>query len=264
MIASGALAGGMTGIMLGLFGSGGAIIIVPALLYLLHLDSKQAIAMGLGIVALTATVSALDNWRRGNVNLKVASVFGLFGMAGTYAGARLGAEVPAALQLGLFAVVMYAAAWRMLRGGAPKAPADASDRAPHGSQPVADRNPFVGHRLGRIALVGVAVGILAGLVGVGGGFLIVPALVLLSGIPMKQAVGTSLAIVALNSYAGFAGYLGTVPMDYPLLGAFAAITIAGSLVGTRLAHRFSHDGLKRAFGMFLPLVATYILVKSVL
>jgi hypothetical protein len=118
--------------------------------------------------------------------------------------------------------------------------------------------------MGHIALHGIGVGILTGLVGVGGGFLIVPALVLLSGIPMKQAVGTSLAIVAAKSYAGFAGYMGGVPIDYALMGAFTAVTVVGSFVGTRLASHISQAALKKAFAWFLVVVASYILLKSVI
>jgi hypothetical protein len=118
--------------------------------------------------------------------------------------------------------------------------------------------------MAHMALHGVGVGILTGFVGVGGGFLIVPALVLLSRIPMKIAVGTSLAIVAAKSYAGFAGYMGAVPIDWALMGGFTAVTVVASFAGTRIAHRFSQDTLKRAFAVFLLFVATYILLKSVL
>ena len=109
------LAGAVTGIVLGLFGSGGSIIAMPALLYMLHVEPKSAIVMSLGIVAVTATISGWDNWRRGNVDVKVAAMFGLFGVIGTYAGARLGIHTPIAVQLTLFALVMYAAAWKMLQ-----------------------------------------------------------------------------------------------------------------------------------------------------
>jgi len=117
--------------------------------------------------------------------------------------------------------------------------------------------------MGHIAAHGVGVGVLTGLVGVGGGFLIVPALVLLSGIPMKIAIGTSLVIVAAKSYAGFAGYVAAVPVDWSIMASFTAVTVAGSFAGTRLAHRFSQETLKRSFAVFLIFVATYILLKSV-
>lgn len=247
------LAGAATGIVLGVFGSGGSIITTPSLLYLLQVEPKAAIAMSLGVVAITATITAVDNWRRGAVDLRVALIFGGFGMVGTFAGARLGVYTPVAIQLGLFALVMYAAAYKMLRSkkAAPvPAGGDASAAAPT-------------HRIAHIAAHGLVVGVLTGLVGVGGGFLIVPALVLLSGIPMKRAVGTSLAIVAAKSYAGFAGYVTAVPINYALMGSFTAVTVAGSFAGTHLAHKVSAEALKRSFAVFLLLVATYILYKTV-
>lgn len=246
------LAGAATGIVLGLFGSGGSIIAMPALMFLLDVEAKSAIAMSLGIVAVTATLSAWDHWRRGNVNVRVAVVFGLFGIIGTFAGAKLGVLTPVVVQLVLFALVMYAAAWKMLK------PALVPQLAAVGGVPP----PVVEVRMGHIAAHGIGVGLLTGVVGVGGGFLIVPALALLSGLRMKLAIGTSLAIVAAKSYAGFFGYLGAVPIDWPIMASFTTVTIVGSFAGTRLAYRFSQETLKRSFGGFLVIVATYILIKS--
>ncbi|MCL5979764.1 MAG: sulfite exporter TauE/SafE family protein [Gammaproteobacteria bacterium] len=256
------LAGAATGIVLGLLGSGGSIIAVPALLYLLHVDPKQAIAMSLGIVAITATISAWDNWRRGNVDVRVAAVFGLFGVVGTFGGTRLGVHMPVVFQLGLFALVMLAAAWRMLK--AKKQPvAQAAQVAGAGSPAIfITESENLRAHLGQTAMLGIGVGVLTGLVGVGGGFLIVPALVLLSGIPMKIAIGTSLAIVAANSSTGFAGYMGAVPIDWRVMVSFTAVTVVGSFVGTRLAHRFSQETLKRSFAVFLIFIASYILLKG--
>lgn len=252
------LSGAITGIVLGLFGSGGSIIAMPALMYLLNVEAKSAIAMSMGIVAVTATISGWDNWRRGNVDLKVAAMFGLFGVIGTYGGARLGVYTPVQVQLTLFALVMYAAAWKMLQ--IKKQPV--SQLATAGGPPLSEDEAISAH-MGHIAAHGVGVGVLTGLVGVGGGFLIVPALVLLSGIPMKIAIGTSLVIVAAKSYSGFAGYVAAVPVDWTTMASFTAVTVAGSFVGTRVAHRFSQETLKRSFGVFLVFVASYILLKSV-
>ena len=250
------LAGAATGIVLGLFGSGGSIIAMPALMILLDVEAKSAIAMSLGIVAITATISAWDHWRHRNVDVRVASVFGVFGVIGTFAGAKLGVLTPVVVQLVLFALVMYAAAWKMLK------PALVPQLSVAGGLPPPERNVEV--RLSHIAAHGIGVGVLTGVVGVGGGFLIVPALVLLSGLRMKLAIGTSLAIVAAKSYAGFLGYLGAVSIDWTTMLAFTSVTIAGSFAGTRMAHRFSPETLKRGFGGFLVIVATYILIKSVL
>lgn len=250
------LAGIATGLVLGIFGSGGAIITTPALLYLLHVPPKSAIAMSLGVIAITASLTALQHWRHGNVSLKVTAVFSLFSVIGTYVGARIGIMTPVVVQLSIFALVMYAAAWRMLKPS---------------RQPKSVGAAVVVHELfdsprgiAKIVVIGIVVGALAGLVGVGGGFLIVPALALLSGLPMKQAIGTSLAIVSLNSISGFAGYMGEVPIDYSLVGLFATVAVIGSIFGTRIAHRLSPEHLKRAFALFLLFVATDILFKSVL
>ncbi|MHB1678059.1 MAG: sulfite exporter TauE/SafE family protein [Sulfuriferula sp.] len=256
------LAGLTTGILLGLLGSGGSIVTVPALVYLLGVHPKSAIALSLGIVAITAAFSAINHFRSGNVNLKVAVIFGLCGMLGTYGGTKLGIIMPAVLQLGLFAFVMYAAAYRMLK---PKrwfgiVPADAV----HGTLEIMQDAEILPVRLGLVALLGLAVGVLTGLVGVGGGFLIIPALVLFSGIPMKQAVGTSLVVVAVNSATGFSGYYGVVPVDYALMGTFTAVAIAGGFIGAQFSRHVSPENLKRGFGVFLVLVATYILIKSVI
>ncbi|MCE5181529.1 MAG: sulfite exporter TauE/SafE family protein [Betaproteobacteria bacterium] len=255
------LAGAVTGIVLGLFGSGGSIIAMPALMVLLDVPPKSAIAMSLGIVAITATISAWDNWRRGNVDMKISVVFGFFGVIGTYGGARLGVVTPVTVQLVLFALVMYAAAWKMLQRKTVQV--QVAQLATAGGPPL-DEEAIISANLTHIAAHGIGVGVLTGLVGVGGGFLIVPALVLLSGIPMKMAIGTSLAIVAAKSYAGFAGYVGAVPVDWGVMGSFTAVTVVGSFVGTRLAHRFSQETLKHAFGVFLVIVATYLLLKSAL
>ena len=251
------IAGLVTGMLLGVFGSGGSIITMPALLYLLDVEPKAAIAMSLGIVAVTATITAIQHWRHGNVNLKITAIFGLFGVAGTYLGALVGVITPIVIQLSVFALVMYAAAWKMLKPQPqPKSVGAAVTDCPDGH---CDDLQY-----GHIAVHGIAVGILTGIVGVGGGFLIVPALVILSGLSMKKAVGTSLSIVALKSFAGFAGYAGAVTIDYPMMAIFTAIAIIGSVIGSQLSHRMPAELLKRGFGGFLVLVASYILIKSVL
>jgi len=248
-------AGLITGMLLGVFGSGGSIITTPALLYLLNVEAKSAIAMSLGIVAVTATITALQHWRKGNVNLKITAVFGLFGIIGTFAGAKLGVITPVVIQLSVFALVMYAAAWKMLK--------PAPQHQSLGAACVECVDGFCDDLDYReIALHGIAVGILTGVVGVGGGFLIVPALVIFSGLPMKQAVGTSLGIVALKSFAGFAGYAGAVAIDYTLMAVFTGIAIAGSVVGSMLAQHLPAAQLKQGFGGFLVLVASYILIKQ--
>lgn len=250
------LSGLATGLLLGIMGSGGAIVTVPALIYLLNVEPKSAIAMSLGIIAITATIAAVQSWRQGNVNLRVTLTFGIVGAVGTFVGARLGVILPVVFQLTLFALVMYAAAWRMLHAQPPRRSVGAAavGECENGD---CSNFPYM-----HIARHGMMVGVLAGVVGVGGGFLIVPALVLLSGLSMKRAVGTSLSVVAFQSTAGFAGYAGAVPIDYSLLAGFTTVAVVASFLGARIGQRMDHTRLKHGFGVFLVLVATYILIKN--
>ncbi|MHB8255266.1 MAG: sulfite exporter TauE/SafE family protein [Acidiferrobacter sp.] len=233
-----------TGFLLGLFGSGGTLIAMPMLHFILHVQSESALAMGLGIIAITATIAAFDYWRRGAVDLRVAGLFGVFGVVGTYIGARIGSTIPAGTHLALFAIVMYYSAARILfRKSAPTA-ATPMDTSRHWLT---------------IGAYGMGIGSFAGFVGVGGGFLIVPALVLLWKLPIQRAVGTSLVAVAANSYSGFAGYAGAVAISYPMMGVFAASAIAGTFAGSALHNRLSVDAIRIGLGIFLATVATYIL-----
>ncbi|MDA8231632.1 MAG: sulfite exporter TauE/SafE family protein [Magnetospirillum sp.] len=252
-------AGLATGIMLGLLGSGGSIIALPALIYLLGIATKPAIGMSLGVVGITAAISAVTHWRRGNVDPMVAAVFGLFGVAGTHFGARIGVVTPELVQLLLFATVMYAAAYRMFRpSGIMPQGGDLVWLDCSGEKTVC----FNAVRTGYVAALGLGVGALTGIVGVGGGFLILPALVLLAGIPMKAAVGTSLLIVAANAVTGFLGYAGAVGIDYRLMGTFTAVAIAGSFAGAAVSKHLDARTLKRAFAVFLVIVATWIIVRE--
>jgi uncharacterized membrane protein YfcA len=255
------IAGLFTGVLLGVFGSGGSIITMPALLYLLDVEPKSAIAMSLGIVAIAATISAIQHWFKGNVNLKVTAIFGLFGIVGTFFGAKLGVITPVVVQLSIFALVMIVAALKMLK---PQPETQPEHKSVGAACVETDDGDCVDIQYGQIAIHGITVGILTGVVGVGGGFLIVPALVLFSGLSMKKAVGTSLSIVALKSFAGFAGYAGAVTIDYQMLSIFTAIAIVGTLIGSQVGHRLPDALLKRGFGSFLIVVAIYILLKEVL
>jgi uncharacterized membrane protein YfcA len=241
--------GALVGLSLGMLGGGGSILTVPIFVYVLGFGAKEAITMSLAVVGSVSLFGAAGHWRARNVNLRLALLFGAVAMAGTYGGARLAVFFSGAAQLLLFAVVMLLAAWFMFRpakGEAAEAP------------PVKPRDM----PLALIAAQGLAVGVLTGLVGVGGGFLIVPALVLLGRVPMKQAVGTSLLVIAMNSAAGFAGYLGRVAIDWPLMGVFTAVAIGGIVVGTHLAGRVPQAALRRAFAVFLVVMGTFILFQN--
>jgi uncharacterized membrane protein YfcA len=245
----------LIGLSLGLLGGGGSILTVPILVYVLGFGAKESIAMGLAVVGVTSLFGAAGHWRRGNLQLRAALVFGAVAMAGTYAGARLSVLVSGSVQLMLFAAVMLVAAFFMFRNGRREAALAARKESVPAPEP--RRAPFP-----VMAAAALGVGGLTGLVGVGGGFLIVPALVLLVGLPMKQAVGTSLLVIALNSFVGFAGYLGHVDVPWSYLGIFTAISVAGILAGTWASHFVSQAMLKRAFSAFLVVMGVFILFKN--
>lgn len=242
----------LIGLSLGLLGGGGSILTVPIFVYVLGYDAKEAIAMSLAVVGAVSLFGAVGHWRAGNVNLRVALIFGVVAMAGTYLGARLAVYFSGAAQLALFAVVMLLAAVFMFRGGpAPRAAAGA------GEEPAVAEMPLL-----LIVVEGLAVGALTGLVGVGGGFLIVPALVLLGRLPMKQAVGTSLLVIALKSAAGFYGYLGQVAVPWAFMTLFSAVAIVGILGGAYLVRFVPQHALKRAFAVFLVVMGSFILYQN--
>jgi uncharacterized protein len=245
----------LIGLSLGLLGGGGSIITVPILVYVLGFGAKESIAMGLAVVGVTSLFGAAGHWRRGNVQLRAALIFGAVAMVGTYAGARLSAFASGTLQLLLFATVMLVAAFFMFRNSRKEAALTARKESAHAPEPHKASFPVM-------ALAALGVGGLTGLVGVGGGFLIVPALVLLVGLPMKQAVGTSLLVIALNSFVGFAGYLGHVEVRWLYLGIFTAIAVAGILIGTWASHYVSQAALKRAFSVFLVVMGVFIFFKN--
>jgi uncharacterized membrane protein YfcA len=237
------------GLSLGLLGSGGSILTVPVLVYLVGQDEKVAIAGSLFIVGSIALAGGLQFLRAGFIQWRSVFIFGLPGMLGTYIGAVLSAYVAGVMQLALFALVMLVASILMLR------PLDLQDGARH------ERAAW------KMASDGLAVGVITGLVGVGGGFLIVPALVLLGGLSMHQAVATSLVVIALKSYSGFFKYLDvleqqSLELDWNTLGIVTALGIIGSVAGSKLARRLPQQELKRWFGYFLIVMGIYILARS--
>lgn len=241
------------GLVLGLLGSGGSILTVPVLVYLAGQPDKVAIAESLAIVGAIAAVGAVPYARQKLVDWHSVLYFGIPGILGTYGGAALSAFVPGSVQLLLFAVVMIIAALMMFRG---KSSLQEKGDAPHKRQP-----------LWLIALEGLLVGILTGLVGVGGGFLIVPALVLLGGLSMRLAVGTSLLIIAAKSAAGFYKYIAVLAsaglqVDWELIAVFVAIGAVGSIVGNALSQRVPQARLRRGFAIFLVVMGVFILFKE--
>jgi uncharacterized membrane protein YfcA len=238
------------GVSLGLLGSGGSILTVPVLVYLVGQDEKVAIAGSLFVVGTIALAGSMQFLRAGLIDWRNVAIFGVPGMIGTYLGAMLAAYVAGIVQLSLFALVMLLASYLMLRPVDLESVSTSTPRAPW-----------------KIAIDGLVVGIITGLVGVGGGFLIVPALVLLGGMQMHRAVATSLFIIALKSFSGFYKYLDILDnqdlqLDWNTLLLVTGLGIAGSFAGASVANRLPQNTLKKGFGMFLIVMAIYILFRS--
>jgi uncharacterized membrane protein YfcA len=241
----------LVGLSLGLLGGGGSILTVPIFVYVLGFGAKEAIAMSLAVVGVTSLFGVVGHWRAGNVNPRVALFFGAVTMVGAYLGSRLAIFLSRATQLSSFALALLASSTVMFRGR--------RERAGDGGAAALERDTRQSLLL---ALAGLAVGVLTGVVGVGGGFMIVPALVLLARVPMKEAVGTSLLVIALNAASGFAGYLGQVEVAWALMGAFTAIAVAGILAGTRLVRYVPQEMLRRGFAIFLVLMGVLVLYQN--
>lgn len=240
----------MIGLALGLLGSGGSILTVPVLVFLVGQDEKIAIAGSLLVVGVIALAGALYGLRARQANGRSVLWFGGAGAAGAALGAAASAYLPGALQLAIFGVVMWLAAWTMLR---PRPPADATSGPP---------------RKRRWLLAdGLGVGLLTGLIGIGGGFLIVPALVGLGRLPMQRAVATSLWIIAINAFVGFAKHLMVLgptraTLDWTVLGTIAAIGAAGSIAGQHFGQRIDARTLRTGFAVLLVVIGAAVLWRS--
>ncbi len=258
----GYIASVLIGISLGLIGGGGSILTVPVLVYLFGVNPVLATAYSLFIVGSTSLVGVLPKYKQGLVNLKTALIFGVPAIVAVYATRRL--IVPAIpdelfsfadfvvtksiLMMLLFAVLMVFASYSMIKGK--KEDENGKEAEQTFNYPM-------------ILLEGTVVGILTGLVGAGGGFLIIPALVLFSKLPMKQAVGTSLLIIAAKSLIGFTGDIGHTMIDWKLLFIVTALAIAGIFIGNRMSYKISGEKLKKGFGWFVLVMGIYIIVKEV-
>lgn len=242
----------VVGFVLGLLGGGGSVLTVPILIYALHVPVKPAIAMSLCVVGLVAFIGFLSHAWQGTVATRVALVFGPFAVAAAYLGARIARHIPEDVQLVMFALFGLVGSAMMFRG------AMQTKRGP-------DAAPYEFHvdstNLPRIALDAMGIGLLTGLIGVGGGFLIVPALVFVTKLPMRLAIGTSLLVITMNALAGFAGYAGTVVIDWNLVGWFTGIAAIGSIIGTLVSKRVPQRRLKEVFGVLLIGVSLYVLYR---
>jgi len=236
----------LIGVSLGLLGGGGSILAVPVLVYVARVDVHSAIGMSLAIVGTTALVGGLVHARAGRVDLRAAALFGGAGMLGAPLGAQATHAVAPRVLLLLFAALMLAVGGLMLRGKA-------------GARPGTPRPHPVG-----VPAAGFGVGLLTGFLGVGGGFLIVPALTLLARLPIHTAIGTSLLVIAANSAAGVLGHLRQGEMPLGLTAAFTASAALGALAGVRLASSLDPARLRRAFAVFVVLVGLFLLAKNAL
>jgi hypothetical protein len=244
----------LIGLALGLLGSGGSILTVPVLIYIIGEPEKLAIAESLAIVACISLVAFIPYAIKKQVHWKSVLFFGIPGVAGTYGGAALSEFLRGSTQLVIFAVVMLLAAALMIRGK---------------NYEEAKKKENSSHHVGFMILEGLAVGVITGLVGVGGGFLIIPALVLLGGLNMRLAVGTSLLIITIKSLAGFYKYVDILQyteyqIDWRIIIIFSLIGAAGSLIGKKVGEYISQQMLRKVFGYFLIVMGVYIIYSNTL
>lgn len=238
----------LIGLSLGLLGGGGSMLTVPILIYVLRMEPKGAVATSLLVVGVSSLVGVISHARAGRVKVRTGLWFGVAGMAGAYAGGRLAHFLPPRLLLLAFAAMMVATAAAMLR----------SRQSQTEPAPTVSALPIP-----RVLLQGAAVGAITGLVGAGGGFLVVPTLALLGGLPMAIAVGTSLLVIAMQSLAGFVGYLGHVAVDLHLAGIIVGAAILGILIGGRLAGRVPEQALRKGFGWLVLAMAIFLMAKQI-
>lgn len=251
----------LMGTSLGLIGGGGSILTVPILVYLFGIPAELSTAYSLFIVGLTSLFGSFTHMKMGNIHWKTALVFGIPSIISVYLTRHF--VVPAIPDilltapfkldkdmgiLILFAVIMVLASYSMIKKGKPQTQSDGG---------------AISYNYPLILVEGAVVGFVTGLVGAGGGFLIIPALVILAKLPMKQAVGTSLVIIASKSLLGFLGDLGRGQViDWTFLVGFSAIAVVGIFLGAFLSKKISGDKLKPAFGWFVLVMGIYIIVKT--
>ncbi|NLR77271.1 sulfite exporter TauE/SafE family protein [Chitinophaga eiseniae] len=261
----GYIAAAFIGISLGLIGGGGSILTLPVLVYLFGIPPGLATSYSLFIVGATSLIGAAGSFKRKQVDVRVALLLGIPAIATVFITRRLLIpalplnlfyinDVPVTRELAtmlLFAALMLAASLFMIRG-----------RQPAVETPAA---PMTGGQQAALAGYGIGIGLVTGLLGAGGGFLIIPALILLAGLPMKKAVGTSLLIMTLSTGIGFMGDTALADIHWSLLLVITAIAVAGIILGGKLATRIGSHQLKTAFGWFVLAMGVYvILLETVL
>ncbi|RAV05394.1 sulfite exporter TauE/SafE family protein [Mycolicibacterium sp. GF69] len=245
--------GALIGVFLGLLGGGGSILAVPALVYVLAVPVEQAIPMSLVVIAVASAVGALPKIRAGQVQWRLAGVFAAAGIPATFVGSAIGRQLPESVLLLGFAAVMVIAGIRMVM-----------DNADTGTACKVGDSGINWHRCATRSIpVGLAVGALTGLFGVGGGFLIVPALVLLLGVQMPIAIGTSLLIIVANSIAGSLAHVSQSSIDWTITAAFVVTAVAGSLIAGQVGTRLDNRRIQHWFAYLVFAVAAYVLIDIV-
>lgn len=241
----------LIGAVVGLLGGGGSILAVPVLVYAAGQELPQAVATSLLVVGITAAVAVLPRLRAGQIAWRIGLLFGAAGAATAVAGAAVNRALPDDVVLALFAALMIGAGIRMLQ-----------EKPATGAACAVDDGGVNWRRcLPRTLAGGLAVGFLTGLLGVAGGFLIIPVLVVALGLPMTTAIGTSLVIVALNSAAGFAAHVGDTSLDVPVTAAFTVAAVAAALAAGRVGTRVDTARLSRWFAYLVLLVAAAVLAQ---
>lgn len=244
----GLILSGLIGLSLGLIGGGGSIITVPVLVYVLGVEAHAAVGMSLAVVGATSLVGSFLHYRRGTVHLKTGLTFGAAGVFGALAGSPLTRLLsPPALMM-TFASLMLAIAVLMLR------------RKPSGVVEIESTKQIPS--VWKAVLAGFGVGVLTGFLGVGGGFLIVPALMMFGGLSMKDAIGTSLFVIFLNCVAGLVGHAAQNNFDWSLTAIVTVLAVAGTIFGTLLSHRVAASQLQKGFAVFVLTIAVFLMAKN--
>lgn len=234
----------LIGLGMGVLGAGGSLVAVPALSFLLHFPPKEAVVTSLAIVGVAAAAGATAGLVRGAIPISIAISVGASAMAGAYAGGRIGALLPDRVQLIGLALMMFVAAAALLIR-----PSSNDGTAPPARMPMQ-------------ALLGVAIGVVTGLLGVGGGFLIVPALVIGGKLPMHRAAAVSLFVIALAAFAAIPGYLGTVSLNWPFIVPFAGVAAVAAIAGGMLGRHVPQRRLQQGFAAALVVLGSLVLVRA--
>jgi uncharacterized membrane protein YfcA len=240
---------GLVGVLLGAFGGGGSLLVVPVLVHVAGLAPARAVAMSLVIVGVTSSIASLVHHRRHRVRIRTASMFALPSAIAALVGAKLTHLVSGEVLMLAFAALMLTVGSWMLRGARPTRTAPATGTRA---------------RLVPTVLAGAAIGALTGFLGTGGGFLVVPALVAFARLDMREAVRTSLLVIALNSVCGLIGHLGTAPVDLAVAAPLTAAAVAGALIGDRLSAGLPVDALRRGFAVLVVVVGALVAALTVL